>query len=580
MAKTKKYSVPAHFEKIRHRMIIVAVVFSMYGTGLVARLVYLQVFQHETLKAQAERQYIRRIVINTGRGIIYDRNLNALAANIEMESVYVNPGKIADKKFTADMLASILGIDNKAVAKYISAKKHFVWIKRKCSFEEIEKLKELRLPGVGYIGETKRFYPKRELAASVIGFVGLDNQGLAGIEHQFHSVLKGVSYRKVMVKDARGRIVRAGTEATGVQKKSWDVKLTVDEVIQFITERELNKQIQKYGAKGGIAIVMDPNQGEILAMADLPEFNPNNFASYPQELYKNKAVTNAYDPGSIFKPIVAAAAIDANVADVEDVFYGENGQIKIGRTRIGEAANHKFGWLTLRNIIAKSSNIGIIKVAQKLGEKKLYAYIKDFGFGKKVGIGLPGEAKGKLRSLSKWTPLSLASISFGHEISITPLQMTVAMGAIANGGYLVRPRIVQAFLKDGKEQYHKPLQIKRILSEQTSRKMISILKTAVREGTGKNAAIPGFDVAGKTGTAQKLDPDTKAYSQTAYISSFIGFVPADDPKLVILVMVDEPQGTYWGGEVAAPAFKEIGQQVLRYMNIPSNKERILALDKT
>lgn len=580
MAKTKKYSVPAHFEKIRHRMIIVAVVFSMYGTGLVARLVYLQVFQHETLKAQAERQYIRRIVINTGRGIIYDRNLNALAANIEMESVYVNPGKIADKKFTADMLASILGIDNKAVAKYISAKKHFVWIKRKCSFEEIKKLKELRLPGVGYIGETKRFYPKRELAASVIGFVGLDNQGLAGIEHQFHSVLKGVSYRKVMVKDARGRIVRAGTEATGVQKKSWDVKLTVDEVIQFITERELNKQIQKYGAKGGIAIVMDPNQGEILAMADLPEFNPNNFASYPQELYKNKAVTNAYDPGSIFKPIVAAAAIDANVADVEDLFYGENGQIKIGRTRIGEAANHKFGWLTLRNIIAKSSNIGIIKVAQKLGEKKLYAYIKNFGFGKKVGIGLPGEAKGKLRSLSKWTPLSLASISFGHEISITPLQMTVAMGAIANGGYLVRPRIVQAFLKDGKEQYHKPLQIKRILSEQTSRKMISILKTAVREGTGKNAAIPGFDVAGKTGTAQKLDPDTKAYSQTAYISSFIGFVPADDPKLVILVMVDEPQGTYWGGEVAAPAFKEIGQQVLRYMNIPSNKERILALDKT
>ena len=580
MAKTKKYSVPAHFEKIRHRMIIVAVVFSMYGTGLVARLVYLQVFQHETLKAQAERQYIRRIVINTGRGIIYDRNLNALAANIEMESVYVNPGKIADKKFTADMLASILGIDNKTVAKYISTKKHFVWIKRKCSFEEIEKLKELRLPGVGYIGETKRFYPKRELAASVIGFVGLDNQGLAGIEHQFHSVLKGVSYRKVMVKDARGRIVRAGTEATGVQKKSWDVKLTVDEVIQFITERELNKQIQKYGAKGGIAIVMDPNQGEILAMADLPEFNPNNFASYPQELYKNKAVTNAYDPGSIFKPIVAAAAIDANVADVEDLFYGENGQIKIGRTRIGEAANHKFGWLTLRNIIAKSSNIGIIKVAQKLGEKKLYAYIKNFGFGKKVGIGLPGEAKGKLRSLSKWTPLSLASISFGHEISITPLQMTVAMGAIANGGYLVRPRIVQAFLKDGKEQYHKPLQIKRILSEQTSRKMISILKTAVREGTGKNAAIPGFDVAGKTGTAQKLDPDTKAYSQTAYISSFIGFVPADDPKLVILVMVDEPQGTYWGGEVAAPAFKEIGQQVLRYMNIPSNKERILALDKT
>ena len=579
MAKTKKYSIPEHFEKIKYRMIIVAVVFSMYGTALIVRLVYLQVFQHETLQAQSEKQYVRKIMINTGRGIIYDRNLNALAANIEMESVYVNPGKVENKNITAKSLASILGLDRKSIAKNISTKKHFVWIKRKSSFEEIEKLKKLDLPGVGYISETKRFYPKRELAASIIGFVGLDNQGLGGIEHKFHSVLKGVSYRKVMMKDARGRIVRAGTETAGTQKESQDVKLTMDEVIQFITEKELNKQIQKYNAKGGIAIVMDPNQGEILAMADLPEFNPNNFSSYPEKLYKNKAVANAYDPGSIFKPIVAAAALDSKMADMEEVFYGENGYIKIGNTTIGEASDHKFGWLTLRNIIAKSSNIGIIKVAQKMGKNKLYDYIKDFGFGEKLGIGLPGESRGALRGLSKWTPLSLASISFGHEISITPLQMTTAMCAIANGGNLVHPRIVQAFLKDGEEQYHKPLKIKRIISEQTSRTMISILKTTVQQGTGKKAAIPGFDVAGKTGTAQKLDPDTKAYSQSAYIASFIGFVPADDPKLVILIMVDEPQGVYWGGEVAAPAFRAIGQQVLRYLNIPSKDERIFVLDK-
>jgi len=579
MAKTKKYSVPAHFEKIKHRIIIVAVMFSMYGAALVVRLVSLQVFQHEALKAQSEKQYVSRITINSGRGIIFDRNLNTLATNIEVESVYINPSEIEDKNFTANNLASILGLERTAIATSISTKKPFVWIKRKCSFKEIEKLKKLDLPGVGYIGETKRFYPKRELAASVIGFVGLDNQGLGGVEHQFHSVLKGVSYRKVMVKDARGRIVRAGMETDDFQNKSRDVKLTVDEVIQFITERELNKQIQKYNAKGGIAIVMDPNQGEILAMADLPEFNPNNFSSYPEKFYKNKAVTNTYDPGSIFKPIVAAAALDSKIADVEETFFGENGQIKIGNVLIGEASNHKFGWLTLRNIIAKSSNIGIIKIAQKLGEKNLYNYIKEFGFGKKLGIDLPGEAKGKLRSLSKWTPLSLASISFGHEISITPLQMTVAMSAIANGGYLVRPRVVQSLLKNGREQYHEPLHIKRVISEQTSRKMISILKTAVQEGTGKKAAIHGFAVAGKTGTAQKLDPETKSYSQTAYVSSFIGFVPADDPKLVILVMVDEPQGVYWGGEVAAPAFKEIGQQVLRYINVPSNEERIFVLDK-
>ena len=579
MAKTKKYSVPVHFENIKHRMLIVAVMFSVYGAILVVRLVSLQVFQHETLQAQSEKQYVRKIKINSGRGIIFDRNHNALAANIEVESVYVDPREIENKNLTADGLSTALGIDKRIIVKNISANKPFVWIKRKCSFKEIESLKKLDLPGVGYVGETKRFYPKRELAASVIGFVGLDNQGLAGIEHKFHSSLKGISYKKVMVKDARGRIVRAGTETNDIQGNSKDIELTIDEVIQFITERELNKQIQKYNAKGGIAIVMDPNQGEILAMADLPEFNPNNFSAYPEKYYKNKAVTNVYDPGSIFKPIVAAAALDLGLAEVEETFFGENGDIKIGKVHIGEASDHRFGWLTLRNIISKSSNIGIIKVAQRIGEKNLFNYIQQFGFGKKLGIDLPGEANGKLRDLSKWDPLSLASVSFGHEISITPLQMTVAMGAIANGGYLVRPRVVQGILKDGQRQHRKPLDIKRILSEQTSRKMISILKTVVKDGTGKNAAIQGYDVAGKTGTAQKLDPETKAYSQTAYISSFIGFVPADDPKLVILVMLDEPQGVYWGGEVAAPAFSAIGQQVLRYINVPSNDEHIFVLNK-
>ncbi len=449
----------------------------------------------------------------------------------------------------------------------------------KSNFSEIEKLKELDLAGVGFIGESKRFYPKRELAASAIGFVGMDNQGLGGIEHQYHSTLKGISYRKVVEKDARGRLIRTGQEADKLRARSRDVVLTLDEVIQFTTERELKKQVQKFHAKSGVAIVMDPNNGEILAMADIPEFNPNNFSAFPSGYYRNKAVTDTYEPGSIFKPIVAAAALESRKADIHDIFYCENGQFKIGSVVIGEASGHKFGWLTLQNIIAKSSNIGAIKLAQKLGKNTFYDYIKNFGFGKKLGIELPGEAAGIVRRPHKWTPLSLASISFGHEISVTPIQMITAMSVIANGGNLIRPKIIRAVIKDSQiDQPTRPLVIKRVLSEKTSQQMIGILKTAVKNGTGKNAEAPGFDVAGKTGTAQKMDKETRRYSKTAFVSSFIGFVPADNPKLAILVMVDEPQGTYWGGEVAAPAFREIAKQVLRYINVPSNQERVFVLD--
>lgn len=579
MAKTKKYNAPVHFEKIKSRLIIVSVVFSFYGAGLIARLVYLQILKHEELHAQSEKQYVRTIKINSGRGLIYDRNLNSLAINIEVESVYINPREIVDKDFTANRLASILGLARKTVDRKISSGKSFVWIKRKSNFSEIEKLKELDLAGVGFIGESKRFYPKRELAASAIGFVGLDNQGLGGIEHQYHSTLKGISYRKVVEKDARGRLIRTGREADKLNAHSRDVVLTLDEVIQFITERELKKQIQKFHAKSGVAIVMDPNNGEILAMADIPEFNPNNFSAFPSEYYRNKAVTDTYEPGSIFKPIVAAAALESRKADIHDIFYCENGQFKIGSVVIGEASGHKFGWLTLQNIIAKSSNIGAIKLAQRLGKNTFYDYIKKFGFGKKLGIELPGEATGIVRRPHKWTALSLASISFGHEISVTPIQMITAMSAIANGGNLIRPKIIRAVIKDGQlDQPTRPLVIKRVLSEKTSQQMIGILKTAVKSGTGKKAAAPGFDVAGKTGTAQKMDKKTRRYSKTAFVSSFIGFVPADDPKLAILVMVDEPQGTYWGGEVAAPAFREIAIQVLRYLNVPSNQERVFVLD--
>jgi cell division protein FtsI (penicillin-binding protein 3) len=560
---------------------MVSLVLSAFGLVLVGRLVHLQIIQHDRLAAQSDKQYLRSVEITSGRGNIYDRNRNQLATNIRVESVYADPKSVIDKNKTARILAKTLGMKPGTLLKKLKSDRHFVWIKRKCELNAIEKLKQLDLPGIGFIGETKRYYPKRKLAASTLGFVGLDNQGLAGVEHFHHTVLKGNPQRSVLEKDARGRFLWTTAYAQEINQGKRDVVLTLDEVIQFIAERELKKQVQDYQAKSGLAIVMDPFTGAIYALASAPEFNPNNYSSYPRNTWRNDAVASAYEPGSIFKPIVAAAALEEGLAGPDDIFFCENGSFQLGRSRIGEAANHQFGWLTLRNIIAKSSNIGAIKIAQKLGEKRFFDYMHKFGFGDKMGIDLPGEASGSLQDLSQWSGLSLASMSFGHEVSVTPIQMVSAISAIANGGTLIRPRMTEAILKNGTlEKTFEPEHIHTVLSEETSRQMINILKSVVKPGgTGANAAIPGFEVAGKTGTAQKIDPKTQSYSKTQFLASFIGFVPADAPRLVILVMIDEPQKSYWGGEVAAPVFQKIARKTLRYLHIPSSLDRVFVLDR-
>jgi cell division protein FtsI (penicillin-binding protein 3) len=578
MAKRKHYSKDFR-GSLKARLVGVSLIFFLYWGGLTARLFYLQIIKHDELVALSEKQYARTTTINYGRGTIYDRNQNELARNIEMESVYVTPAEVIDKKQTARVLASSLGLEAKTVYKKISSKKHFVWLKRKAGFRQVDRLKKLDLDGVGFVSEQKRFYPKRELGGGVLGFVGLDNQGLAGVEHFHHSHLKGTSVRRVIEKDARGRTIQSFDSSWGKKSPSHDVVLTIDEVIQFTAEYHLKKQVEKYEALSGVAVVMDPHTGEIYAMANVPQFNPNNYGAYPPRMWNNNAVSKAIEPGSIFKPIVAAAAIDAGVASPTDIFFCENGDFKIGRVSIGEASNHKFGWLSLQSIIKKSSNIGVIKIAQKLGDAKFYDYISRFGFGKKIGIDLPGESQGSLKKPSNWSALSLASISFGHEIAVTPIQMVAAMGAIANGGKLITPRVTKAILKNGEvvQSFDKPAS-KRVISEKTSRQIIEVLKSVVRDGTGKRAAVKGFETAGKTGTAQKYDRDTRAYSKTDYVASFIGFAPADAPRIVVLVMIDTPKKSYWGGVVAAPVFRDISKEVLRYLNVPSSEERVYIMD--
>lgn len=567
-------------QAVKSRLALVSLVLSAAGLVLVGRLVHLQIIQHDRLAAQSDKQFLRTVEITSGRGNIYDRNRNQLATNIRVESVYADPKSVAEKTATARILARVLKLNPQAVLKKLKSNRHFVWIKRKSELNAVEKLKQLDLVGVGFIAETKRYYPKRKLAASTLGFVGLDNQGLAGIEHYHHAVLKGRTQRTVLEKDARGRFLWTTANAQDLNPGKQDVVLALDEVIQFIAERELNRQVKEYRAKSGLAIVMDPFSGAVYAMASAPEFNPNNYAAYPPHIWRNDAVASAFEPGSIFKPIVAAASLEEGLAGPDDIFFCENGSYQIGKSRISEASNHQFGWLTLRSIIAKSSNIGAIKIAQRLGNRRFYDYIRKFGFGRRLGVDLPGEASGTLRSIRQWSGLSLASISFGHEISVTPIQMVSAIAAIANGGVLIRPRLTQAILKNGVlDRTFEPEALQTVLSEETSRQMINILKSVVKTGTGAKAAIPGFEVAGKTGTAQKIDPKTQTYSKTKYLASFVGFVPADAPRLVILVMIDEPQKTYWGGEVAAPVFQRIARKTLRYLHIPSSLDRVFVLDR-
>lgn len=581
MRRIKKNSPQSLYSALKGRMTVVSVLIVGFGLALAGRLVHLQIFQHDDLLSQSRKQYVRTVEIVTGRGHIFDRNHSLLATNLDVESVYIDPREIFDPVATATTLARTLSLDPKDVLEKVQSKKHFVWIKRKGRLDEIARLHQLDLPGVGFIKESKRFYPRRQLAASTLGFVGLDNQGLAGIEHEQHSLLKGKLRRKVVEKDARGRYLQTGLGEDPMGQRNRDLVLTIDEVIQFYAEQELEKQVRESQAKSGLVIVMDPNDGGIYALASYPGFNPNNFAAFPRTLWGNPAVSNAYEPGSIFKPIVVAAALEEGIARPNDIFFCENGNYEVGGVHIGEAANHKFGWLTLQNIISKSSNIGAIKVAEKLGENRFHEYIRNFGFGSRLGIDLPGETAGTVRDLSQWSGLSLASISFGHEISVSPMQMTTAMAAIANGGLLLKPHLTHAMLKDGEMVTQPERQvIRRVLTRHTSRQMIDMLKQVVKNGTGKQAAIPGFEVAGKTGTAQKIDPETHTYSTSAYLASFIGFVPADAPRLVILVMIDEPQKSYWGGEVAAPVFQRLAEKTLRYLHIPSSKERVFVLDRT
>ena len=392
MRRNKKKITSTSQNPLKAKLIFVSIIFVLIGGGIVWKLFFLQIIKHKDLSSRSKQQHQRIINIHHGRGSIFDRNMNELASNIEAASVYATPREIKNKKKTALILAKALNLNKSSTYKKISSERNFVWIKRKAPPDEIVRLEKASLLGINFITENKRFFPKRELASGVIGFTGIDNQGLAGIEHQYDKDLRGTVVKTVLKKDAHGKLVQFNGQANGksANKNNSSMVLAIDEVIQFFAEHHLAKQVKKLQAKSGVVIVMNPNTGEVYAIANVPQFNPNNYSAYDSRIWINRAVSRAYEPGSIFKAILAAAAIDSGAAKPQDIFFCENGIFSIRGKSIGEAANHKYGWLTMREIISKSSNIGSIKVAQKIGKQPFYNYIRKFGFGQKTGVSLPG----------------------------------------------------------------------------------------------------------------------------------------------------------------------------------------------
>ena len=553
--------------RVHVRLLIVAGVALLWTTGVFGRLSYLQLIKHGEYLARAQRQQQRTIEITPKRGIIYDRNLRALAMSVPVKSAFAVPVEIADESLAARLLSGVLGVPQDVLETRMASSRSFVWISRKLPPEKVEAIEGLNLKGIYFQDENQRFYPKRDLAAHVLGFVDPDEKGLAGIEYELDSQIRSKSEKIVVMADARQRWFDGG-EAQ--RERGANVVLTLDEKIQYIAQRELLGAIEKTHAVAGSVIVMNPNTGEILAMANWPRFNPNVATEVPAESRMNRAVSALYEPGSTFKLITLAAAFDQDITRPSEVFDCENGAIYIAGHRIRD---HKpFGLLNVADILAQSSDVGAIKIAVRLGAPRFYEYIRAFGFGTPTGVDLPGESKGLLHRLENWTAISIGSVSMGQEIGVTPIQLITAVSAIANGGLLIKPHVVQQ-IKRGEQVLPTPAGLsgtepKRVIRPETAATLRRLMEGVVLNGTGKLGRLDGWTAAGKTGSAQKIDPATGRYSPTQLIASFTGFAPISNPAVSILVSLDSPVGLHEGGQVAAPVFKRVAERVLSYLDAP------------
>ena len=556
--------------RVQARMLVVAGLAILWLAVVFGRLAYLQLFCHAEYLARAQRQQQRTLEITPKRGAIYDRNGNTLAMSVSVDSAFAVPSELGDNAaLAARLISGVLHIPRDVLEARFASGGTFVWIQRKLPPDKAEAIAALNLKGIYLQKENQRFYPKRDLAAHVLGFVDMDEKGLGGIEYELDSQIRGKTEKVVVMADARQRWFDGGAAQrdTGAS-----VVLTLDTTIQYIAERELAAAIAKTRAMAGTVIVMNPNNGEILALANWPKFNPNAASDASPDARMDRAVTALYEPGSTFKLITLAAAFDQNITRPSEVFDCENGRVYIAGHRIRD---HKpFGLLTVSDILAQSSDVGAIKVALRLGAPKFYEYIRAFGFGAPTGVDLPGESKGLVRRLENWTPVSIGSISMGQEIGVTPIQLLSAVSAIANGGWLYKPHVVEEVKRpDGvlvtpAEAPNGAAEPRRVIRAETAATLRTLMEGVVLHGTGTRARLDGWTAAGKTGSAQKIDPATGRYSRTQLIASFTGFAPINNPAIAVLVSLDSPVGEHEGGQVAAPVFKRVAEQVLAYLSVP------------
>ena len=557
---------------LRLRVMLLGGLFLSLLVVAFGRAVYLQVYQQEKLRELAQDQYVRQIEIPARRGDIFDRRGTPLAQSVEVDSIWVDPSMLPEVRKAARALAKALklGAEN---AEDLQARmergKRFAWVKRQAKPQEVEAVKALGLPGLGFTKEPKRFYPQRELAAQVVGVVGTDGRGLEGLELAFDDELSGQNSRLSGFRDAKGRKLLVQGASDPIEREGASVTLTLDRHLQYVAEKALVRAVEDAKAVAGTVVVLDPKTGELLALANAPSFNPNTPEASQQGAIRNRAALDTFEPGSTTKAFVIAAALEEKAIKPDDVFFCENGALNIGRYTINDT--HPYGWLGPKGILQVSSNICAAKVGQALGREKLVAYYQAFGFAERTALALPGEGKGVIPFPK--AEVALATQSFGQGLTATAVQVAAGFGALANDGVLMRPYLVSKVVDpDGVVLLeNRPTELRRVVSTKVARQVVSMLESVVtKEGTAPKAAMQEYRVAGKTGTAQKADPVARGYSDKR-IASFAGMVPADNPRAVILVVVDEPKTDVYGGLVAAPAFKEIATAAMAHLAVPPSR---------
>jgi cell division protein FtsI (penicillin-binding protein 3) len=568
VARREAVSTPGDWRgTVQSRLIICAAIFACWTVGIEARLVYLQVIQHGEMMARADRQQLRTIKLPAKRGEIVDRNNRVLAYSVDADTIAADPSDIADPDRVARLVCGALdgctSQQRQLMADRLRGKGQFAYLARQVSPEEGQRVKALDLPGVLFYKESRRYYPKKELAAHLLGYVGLDNLGLAGLESTFDDRIRGREGKMLLQTDARRHAMSKREERLPTAGDG--LELTIDEYLQFIADRELRIGVEENAAVGGTAIIMQPQTGEILALANWPTFNPNDFNAADAVSRRNRAVQDTYEPGSTFKVVTASAAIEEGVIHTTDLVDCSPGSIAFGSRVIRDT--HHYGLLPFIEVIAKSSNVGAIKVGQRLGAERLGRYINRFGFGQALAPDFRGESPGIVWNPARLDPSALASVSMGYQVGVTPLQMATAVSVVANGGELVEPRVVRAFIRNGRREEVQRKVLRRAITPETAATLTEIMEAVVERGTAKKIAdIEGFTVAGKTGTASKLV--NGRYSKSDYNASFVGFVPSRNPALTIVVVIDSPHAKgYYGATVSGPVFKRIAEAALRHLAI-------------